>query len=253
MARRQWLLVDHPNVRRFITTVRQAHASAFALHSETAILLEEAMVTPHAHRDELGLTLDMLFVQGHKAHLSVMRLAELALVEDGATITRRLMELGIQAAYITNPPDDQGKHRRAGKYLAFMWRQFPRRFRETFPPHLKAQWSQFARSYGRFVSAKAKTWGPNWKDMFEETGNLRTYTSDYAFLSAIAHGRPDEQILAFSGPTIRVTPHHHVSGLLIYASRYYLGLGMLWSSFHNLLPEPAVEALSRKLRAWRPS
>jgi len=246
------MLVDHPNVRKYITTVREAHSSAFALHSETAILLEDAMTTPHPHKDELGLTLDMLFVQGHKAHISVMRLAELALVEDAATITRRLLELSIQAAYITEPPDDKGRRRRAGMYLAFMWRQFPRRFRESFPSTLKAQWSKFARSYGRFVRAKAKTWGPNWKEMFEQTGHLSTYTSDYAFLSAIAHGRPDEQIIAFSGPTIRVTPHHHVSGLLIFASRYYLGLGMLWSSVHQLLPDAAAEDLLRRLREWKP-
>ena len=245
------MLLDHPKVRTFITTVREAHAPAFALHSETAILLEHALGTPHPHRDELGLTLDMLLVQAYKAHTSVMRLAELGLVEDGATITRRLLELSIQAAYITDPPDEKGRLRRAGTYLAFMWRKFPRRFREAFPVTLKTHWSRIARSYGRFVRARAKTWGPNWKEMFEQTGHLRTYTSDYTFLSAIAHGRPDEQILTFSAPTIRITPHHHVSGLLIFASRYYLGLGMIWNTVHGLIPEPTVEDLSKRLRAWR--
>jgi hypothetical protein len=245
------MLVDHPNVRKFITTVRGAHPAAFALHSRTAVLVEEGLVSEHPHGNELGLTLDMLLVQGYKAHLSVMRLCELALVEDAATITRRLLELSIQAAYITHPTDEKLKLRRAGQYLAFMWRKFPRRFRAGFPGKLKAQWSNIARSYGRFVPQRARSWGPNWRDMFEQTGNLANYTSDYAFLSAIAHGRPDEQIIAFAASKVKITPHHHVSGLLIFASRYYLGLGILWHLHHHQLDERKAGELLEDLSSWK--
>jgi hypothetical protein len=232
--------------------VRNAHAEAFAIHRDIAVTLEDAMLVPRVHPDEVSVVLDMLMVQAYKAHLSVSLLSEHAMVEDAATIARRLLELSVQAVYIA--ADDQPRvcQRRAGRYLAFLWRKFPRRFRKDFPSKAKTRWSGYARKYGRFVRKKAKFWGPNWKDMFIAIGSEKLYNTDYALLSAVAHGSPDEQVLTFSATTVKVHAHHHVSTLLVFASKYYLTVVEQWNRQFNLVEPANLDRMIQTVVKWRP-
>jgi hypothetical protein len=196
--------------------------------------------------------LDMLIIQGYKAHLSVCLLSEHGMIEDAATIARRLLELSVQAVYSAADDNPKVCQRRAGSYLAFLWRKFPRRFRQNFPAQAKARWSGYARKYGRFVKKKAKAWGPHWKLMFIAIGAEKLYNTDYALLSSIAHGSPDEHVLTFSATTVRVHAHHHVSALLVFASKYYLTIAEQWNNRFNLVEPANLNRMIQTVVKWRP-
>jgi hypothetical protein len=87
--------------------------------------------------------------------------------------------------------------------------------------------------------------------MFRECGSEDLYDSDYAFLSGIAHGSPEEQVFRFSMPTIRAHDDRHVSTLLVYASKYYAVAGEIWNNHFSILDHDRVEALRLRLVAWR--
>jgi len=231
-----------------IARITAEHDGAFRLHSETAILVEDAFTTAHSHDDEVGLTLDMLLLQGRNAHLSVWQLCQLAFVEDAATIARRLLELEITAAYVLRNKAREA-HETAGRYLAFMWRGFPANLRALLPPNISDFWLDIERRYDALIPAGAKRWAKPWRDMFVETDNEHRYTGDYAFLSAIAHGLPDEQILNFARERIRLTPPHHVSTLLLAASSFYLRLARLWNDVHHLIDLERLGDLENRLQA----
>ena len=230
-------------LRAYRARVVEAHRAEFDLHVKVATALEEATARPRAHSTIVHLVIDMLMRQSLKAHVSVMLLAQHGFMEDSATIARRLLELAVQAVYIGAESDDRERARRAGKYVAFMWRQLPRRVKQRFQNSVREYWSAMARSYGRFVPAKAKTWGPNWKQMFTEIGHVSLYESDYAFLSSIAHGRSEHQILAFSEGTIRVHSHEFTSILLRYSSKYYLVVTQQWNVLFHALDDGLLTCL----------
>ena len=240
------------SVRSYRATVRGAHAEAFAIHADVAVTLEDAFLAPRGHPDEVSVVLDMLMVQGYKAHLSVCLLSEHGMIEDAATIARRLLELSVQAVYIAADDNPKVHQRRAGSYLAFLWRKFPRRFRQNFPAQAKARWSGYARQYGRFVKKNKKSWGPNWKQMFIDIGAEKLYNTDYALLSSSAHGSPDEQVLTFSATTVKVHAHHHVSALLVVASKYYLTIAEQWNNRFNLVEPANLNRMIQTVVKWRP-
>lgn len=259
---RQWLVAllgpkgppayrDEGGAANFAARVTAEHTDAFRLHSEAAILVEDAFTTPHVHGDEIGLTLDMLLLQGRNAHLSVWRLCQLALIEDAATITRRLLELEISAAYVLRNNGQEARET-AGRYLAFMWRGFPANLRSLLPSDITEFWLEIEQKYDALIPAKAKRWAKPWRDMFTESGNPHRYDGEdgeYAFLSAIAHGLPDEQILNFARPRIRLTPPHHVSTLLLSASIFYLQLARLWNDVHHLIDVARLDELQNRVQS----
>lgn len=238
------------DLARFRKKVRDMHAPAFSKHLAVARQLEAAYLDAAHGTDVVSIVLDMLLLQGYKSHLSVPVLCEHGFVEDAATITRRLLELSVQAVYIGG--DDQATtcERRAGRYLAHLWRKFPRRFKSTLPAGMKAQWSRIARQYGRFVPKNANTWGPNWLTMFREIGHEQLYRSDYSLLSSIAHGRPDDQILTYSQAGIRVHRHEHSSVMLVYSTKYYLAIFEQWNRRTLALGDLTVGRLARQLADW---
>jgi len=226
-----------------------AHPAAFQLHTEIGSTLQDATKTSRAHPTEAHIVLDMLMIQAGKAHAAVSILAQHGMMEDTATIARRLMELGVQALYIGGESEKKERQKRAGTYLAFMWRQLQPRIKHRLPPGARHAWSTIARRYGRFVRSTAKTWGPNWRDMFRAIGNEPLYVKDYSFLSAIAHGRPDNQFFTFSSSTIRVHGHEFAPALLNYSSRYYLVVAEQWNRCFNILAQESFDRLVRAAMA----
>jgi hypothetical protein len=237
------------SIKAYRKKVIAAHPAAFALHTEVAGTLQEAIEVPRAHPTDVHIVLDMLMLQAGKAHAAVSILAQHGLMEDTATIARRLMELGVQAVYIGAESEDKERQKRAGTYLAFMWRQLPPRIKHRLPLPIRTVWSKIARRHGRFVSAKAKTWGPRWRDMFREIGSETLYLKDYSFLSAIAHGRPDNQFFTFSRSTIKVHSHEFAPVLLGYSSRYYLVVAEQWNRLFKTLPAEVFDTLVRDTMA----
>src|SRR5712692_2214950 len=109
---------------KFRRRVRTKYKSAFVLHADVAALLDSVIAQQTHLRTDVARAFDMLMVQACMAHESVRCLAVRALVEDAATITRRLLEIAVQAGYIMAPPTVRARRERARKYLLFLWKSF---------------------------------------------------------------------------------------------------------------------------------
>src|SRR5436309_2827352 len=129
--------------------VLAAHRPAFDLFTEVAGSLEDVIVKPRRHPSVTDMTLDMLFIQAYKAYGAVAMLAKYGLMEDSATIARRLLEIAVQTVYIGAESEPILQQRRAGSYLAFLWRQRPRRIRLRLPTPVQSHWSRGAAKQSR--------------------------------------------------------------------------------------------------------
>ena len=85
--------------------------------------------------------------------------------------------------------------------------------------------------------------------MFREIGSEMLYVRDYSFLSAIAHGRPDNQFFTFSSSTIRVHSHEFAPALLQYSSRYYLVVAEQWNRLFTALADDTFKSLVHEVVA----
>jgi hypothetical protein len=227
------------------------HRDAFRFHTEVLGGIEKALLIPRSHRSLERLVLDMLMLQSFKSNATVSLLAQHGLMEDTATIVRRLLELGVAAVYIGAESDRIIRKRRCGMYLAFLWRQLPPRIRRRLPIGGLRRRSSVARRYARFVPAKAHRWGPNWFEMFKEIGQEKQYRRDYSFLSSIAHGSSDHQVFAFSSRRIRLHDDRFASVLLIHATRYCLAAVEQWNRRFRLLDKATFDKWVQQSATWR--
>jgi hypothetical protein len=235
---RQWVRIREIEIessQAFRASIRAKYPDAFEFSGQVAVELEQAVETPRGLVGELALAIDMLMGQGYKAHLSVYFLAEVAHVEDAATITRRVLELAIQAVYIGGDDQEAVRPERAGRYIAHMWERLDSSVKAKFSDQAAAPWQSVYDQYSHLLSPKRKRWGPNFKQMFDEIGHPDTYRKDYSLLSEIAHGSPDDLIIHYSAPTVHLRPDVHVPTVLNYASRYYLIIAEQWNRiFHGI-------------------
>ena len=107
-------------LRAYRAAVWKRHQAWFEHHHRVAQALEIAVQTPRPYPTHVHLVLDMLMLQGLKSHAAVSLLAQHGLMEDTASVARRLMELAVQAAYIGLESDEPERRRRAGCHAAFM-------------------------------------------------------------------------------------------------------------------------------------
>ncbi len=241
------------DIKAYTDRVKERHREAFELWRVVAATYRRAQETGRRRPTDLHVVLDMLLLQASNTHAALALLAQHGLMEDAATMVRRLMEISIQSTYIAADDQQRTRDRRAGAYLAFLWRRLPRRTKLLLPPTLRAGWSVTARRFGRFVPKKAKRWGPDWRTMFRECHAEDLYLSDYSFLSGIAHGSPEEQILRFSAPQIRAHDDRHVSAVLVYGSKYLAIVGEHWNGLFGVIPAGTVDTLRNQLVAWKPT
>ena len=225
-----------------------AHRPAFKLFTYVAGVLENAIVVSRQHPALADMVLDMLMLQAFKAYGAVALLAQHGLMEDSATVARRLLELSVQVVYVGAESEEHLRERKAGRYVSFMWRQLPRKIKHRLPPGIRSQWTAIARKYARFVTRKARSWGPNWREMFREIGAEPTYIADYRFLSAIAHGSPDNQVFVFSQARIRLHSHQFVSILLAYATKYCVITAEQWNNRFGIIAPKEFATLVRRAR-----
>ena len=104
----------------FRSRVRAAHRPAFDLFGRVVDLVEPAVAHRRFLSGEVERALDMLMLQGYKAHCSLYVLAVRAHIEDAATIVRRLLELAIQTIYIASQsPQMRFASERVGTWPAY--------------------------------------------------------------------------------------------------------------------------------------
>ena len=192
----------------------------------------------------------MLMLQSMKAHAAVSLLAQHGLLEDTATIARRILELSVQAVFIGAESDKQIQRRRAGSYCAFLWRQLPGHIKHRLPESARRTWIGLGKGYGRWVQKGAKRWGPSFFDMFKEIGREDLYRTDYALLSSIAHGANDHQVFQFSEQSIRLHSREFVPILLVYSTRYFLATTGPWADLFGVLDDDDQERLTSLVLEW---
>lgn len=238
-----------PTAEEFAEAVRKKYRSAFDLHGELAQLLQDTAVKSRYLPDLVARATDMLFVQGFKAHQSVYFLCSQALVEDAATIVRRLLELFVQAIYIARDSEESERTQRAGMYLAFLWHEWPADLRERIPPDERAAWESVYVTYAH--DFKYKRWGPSFAKMFGYAGRADTYEEDYSLLCGFAHGSPTSLVGSYSQARVELHPDRWVPFLLEYATRYALGLTLVWNDIFHLCDDGRLAAAQTSVRTFR--
>ena len=219
----------------------------------TSALFRQGIGTTRSFTSNLHLALDMLMLQGVNTHSSVALVAQHGLVEDGATLARRLLELSVQAVYIGGESDPDIRSEKVGRYLVYLWRSVPNDVRTRLPDRIREEWSSVEKSYGHLVPSTQKRWGPNWRNMFADCGIEDLYLSDYAFLSATAHGSYEGQTFRYSMSPIPMQDHRFLPHLLIYSSRYLASIGEHWNDCFDVIDTDELEALRIDLIAWNRS
>jgi len=235
----------------FKQRVRLAHAREFAIHRKVAVIAEREIVSrPRSHPDAVAVVLDMLIVQGYKAHLSTEFLGEHGFVEDMATMVRRLLELAVQSIYVGADSDEPVRAQRAADFLAFLWDAVPTVQKRKLPSELQAHWDDLAQPATDRRPNRSR-WGPRFDQMFEYAEVMETYRSDYKLLSSLAHGSSGSLIIQYSQSPIPVHSVSQVGALLIYASRYYLVLLDHWMRLYAPDLYERFADVSSALRDWQ--
>src|SRR5689334_17959727 len=229
--------------------VRRRYAKAFELHRTALELIKPAVGSERRLESVVHVTLDMLMTQAYKTHYAVSVLAERGHVEDAATLTRRLMELAVQAVYIGAESEDDIRVRRAGAYLAHLWRSSETEARKHLPAEIVQEWERIYTAYQGELKSKTR-WGPRWDQMFEALGLGDTYTQDYSLLSGVAHGSTPEALMTYSMSTVPIRSHYQVPTLLHFSTRYYLAVAGQWNNYFRLVPEERFSRLADLLSRY---
>jgi hypothetical protein len=224
--------------------IHRRYSKAFALYREVANDVETYVRSPRRLGSPLPLALDMLMMQGYKTFLSLYLLTEHAQIEDAATIVRRLLELAARANWIAAAADEAGQEERARHYISDMLFSLQEGQERGIPSAFIDAWTELLGAAHVDASARRKRpKRPQFRQMFEAAGQLKTYDTDYAFLSAIAHGSPDNQILQYSARPVRLNQDAFVPVLLLYGTRYYVALFGIWNSEFHVCPKARVDTL----------
>lgn len=239
--------------------VRDAHPAEFALHGEVMQLFEEALTRERAREGVERLAIDMLMHQGFKTHVSVRIVCEHGFMEDAATLTRRLFELTLQALYIRHPGTEDERRKRAGRYLAFLWRQVHPHWRAQLPQPVREEWETIAVPYDSLLPAKARDWSD--KDRRKMCHEVKgggaegdDLYDDYRFLSALAHGSSEKLLVDFSRTHLHTHEVKYAGVLMVYASRYQMSIGQEWQKLFGAADSERIGEVGRQLNDWqRPS
>ncbi len=219
----------------FRDAMRGKYREAFSLHRDVATVLEHAIGQPRRLADEVARAADMLMIQAYKAHASVYFLAVRAQVEDAATIVRRLLEIAVQAIYITGDSDPGVRNERAGRFLARLWASIPDEWRTMMALEERAAWEAYYQAHRHLLPAKRKSWGPDFRSMFHEIGHVSTYEHDYSLLSSIAHGTPPSLVQDYAQSIVTLRSDTFVDVMLVFATRYYLAVAGQWNESFRLI------------------
>lgn len=228
----------------FHNATRTNFTPDFSLHSRVAEALLPFVLHERRVSAPCETALDFLLIQAYKAHDAVAVLAENGLIEDAATVTRRLMEVGIQAVYIGADSEIDTCNERGGRYLSYLWREMPAEAKAHLNAAATAHWTAMAAKYGAGIHPRAKQWGPKVSEMFEYAERRDTYDQDYSLLSQVAHGSPEEFILHYSAERFPLRSTLHLPAVMKFASRYYVATADIWNRHFRLISAERLKEIT---------
>lgn len=230
----------------FRAKIRAENALAFALASDAARTIADAVLRPISLPSEVERALDILMQQAWQAHSSVCILVERCYFEDAHTIQRRLLEIGAQLAYIASPADSSVRQNRAIRFLARLWHSSPPEIRSFLPDADRKMWEDWYLGWKSQLSSKPQSWWPTIRELLSEVGHGPIYDQDYRFLCGIAHGAPSLFLHDYSGSTADRRLWTSPSVLLVHATRYYITAAFHWNSVFKKIPATTLNALSQR-------
>jgi hypothetical protein len=229
----------------FRAAVIARHAPAFELHQKVLVEMERAINKDRDLSDLVSRAVDMLFVQAFKSLTSARELASLALSEDAATLTRRLMELAVRSIFIARDSEEQTRLDRAGSYLADLWSEWPADSRAVIPEAERKAWETIASAYPQRDANGKRRRRPTIKEQFEYAEQPETYTQDYSYLSSISHGLPPAFVHQYSQGIVQIHDDREVPRLLVFATSYGLVTFLVWQEHFGIPDVPAEELMVR--------
>ena len=243
-------MVGEQEPHAFRARIHAKYRDEFSVHRDVAEFGEGLVAASRPLPSHVHVALDMFLTQAYKTHFGARLLAERAQAEDTATLTRRLMELAIQAIYIAHEDDPSIQQEKAGCYLAWLWRSAPEQLKVLISAASKSEWQNLSTQYGPKLP-KGKSWGPTFKQMFEAAGLGGAYEKDYSLLSSIAHGSPNDATLHYSMAVVNLRSDLHVPVLLVFSSRYYLAVIEAWNHVFRRLDQKRFDELSARVNELR--
>ncbi|MGH2372433.1 MAG: DUF5677 domain-containing protein [Gemmatimonadales bacterium] len=246
-----------PSPEEFRKRIADKYPAQLGVHGEVTTVLESLVSRPRYLADIVHRAVDMLFTQAFKSHVSMHELATLALVEDAATVIRRLLELCVQAIWIARDSSEDVRRRRAGMFLAFLWHKWPTDLKDRIPQAERDAWEAVLATYGNDFGADRKQWGPNFGQIFDalEESDLAagepkgSYRDNYAYLSNVAHGSPPSLVHTYAQPVIQLHDDRLVPQMLVFASMYSLATAMVWNDLFQLCDSSLLVKLRDKVLA----
>ncbi len=222
----------------FRREVRAAAQEAFSLHGEIARTLADEAVRPRHLPHERAEAIEMIMQQGWQAHASVAVLLERLFFKDAIVITRRLLELSIQAAYILAPATIEEQSDRARRFLARLWFQTPERLRQALlSEHEISRWESCCEDWRRNWPANPRKWWPRFYDMFDELGLETTYETDKRYLSSASHGLPWLALGEYASTEASSYRYEPLALSLHWSNSYYIAIAFWWNQVFGCLDD----------------
>jgi hypothetical protein len=212
--------------------------------------MERALPKDRDLSDLVSRAVDMLFVQAFKSMTSVRELASLALSEDAATLTRRLMELAVRSIFIARDSEEQTRIDRAEAYLAALWNEWPTELRVIIAETERNAWETITSAYPQHDASGRRRRKPSIREQFNYAEQPETYRTDYSYLSSIAHGLPPAFVHQYSQGIVQIHDDREVPRLLVYSASYGLATFLVWQEHFEIADVPA-ESLMEAVRSAR--
>lgn len=238
------------SINEFRAAIIGRYADSFELHNTVVAEMETAVAKDRNLSDVVSRAVDMLFVQAFKSLTAVGELASLALAEDAATLTRRLMELAVRSIFIARDSEEQIRTDRAAIYLSDLWNEWPTELRALIPEAERNAWEALAAAYPLYDSSGRRRRRTSIKKQFEYAEQPETYGRDYSYLSSISHGLPPAFVHQYSHGVVPIHDDREVRRLLVYSTSYALVTFLVWQEHFGFADIPG-EALMTRVRAAR--
>ena len=230
---------------------RKQHARAFRFAARVGRVVAGSCVRHLPVRSDTARALDMLLQQAWKAHSGVCVLAERAFMEDAAVLSRRLLELAVQAAYIVAPHESDQQLDRARRFLAKLWISAPPEFKRLLDADRVSEWERRFDAWRGTLPEKPKHWWPSFQALFAAIGSVAAYEEDYRGLSAMAHGMPCFLAFDYAGEDVQNYTVMSASPILIHSSRYLLGTAYCWNKVFHLIDRSILDELMADMERER--
>ena len=229
----------------------ERHKAAFGLWLLIHEELEDAVIRDRNPNTAFARAIDLLFIQAFKSHGSLYSLCVIGHCEDAATIARRIFEVALQIGYLDS--EEPERENRGKQYLAYFFHLVNGILANpSLTPEEREQWQQLYDQNKQWLKFnKSGNPLPNWSglsiaEMARKLNMIQTYNEDYRFLSNMAHGSSAGSLLRMRDGKLQITDDTTATPILVYGTRYTLGVTEVWNAHFKLIEESKMAELRKR-------